>query len=394
MVVGGGIVGLTTALALRERTTRSIVLLEKEDRLATHQTGRNSGVIHSGIYYAPGSLKARLGRAGNASVRAFAAEHGVPHEVCGKLIVATRPDELPRLDALLQRAHDHGLEVERLGPEGLRAVEPHADGLAALRVPSTGIVDYVAMCAMLARLLAERGVEVRVGTPARLRPPRSDRHLVELPDGTLEAGFLVTCGGLQSDRLARAAGAEPGAQVVPFRGEFFELVPARTHLVRGLIYPVPDPAFPFLGVHLTRTVAGGVHAGPNAVLALAREGYTRGTVDRRDLVEMLRSRGLRRLARRHAGAGAREVARSLSKRLFLHSLQRLVPELRAADLVAAPAGVRAQAVSPDGTLVDDFLLVDGPASLHVCNAPSPAATASLEIGRAVAERVLARLDGG
>lgn len=386
-VVGGGVVGLATARELLRRFPgASLVVLEKEADWAAHQTGRNSGVIHSGIYYKPGSLKARFARDGSRSMIEFCAEHGIAHEVTGKLIVATSPEELPRLSALEERGRAHGLAVERLEGAGLKEREPHVEGIAGLWVPSTGIADYRAVARTLARLVAAAGGELR--TLVRVTGARDlgDRHVLETSSGSVEARVLVNCAGLHSDRVARLAGARPGARIVPFRGEYFELVPHRRGLVKGLIYPVPNPDFPFLGVHFTRGVDGGVHAGPNAVLALAREGYRKTDLDLADLAETLAFRGFWRLAARHAGEGLREAWRSASKAAFVRSLQRLVPGVRAEDLVPAAAGVRAQALAPDGRLVDDFLIVEGPRAVHVCNAPSPAATASLEIGRAVAAR--------
>ncbi|WP_027483715.1 L-2-hydroxyglutarate oxidase [Deinococcus pimensis] len=387
-VIGGGIVGLATADALQRRYPDAlVVVLDKEDGPARHQTGRNSGVIHSGIYYKPGSLKARLGRAGNRSMVEFCQRHGVPHEVCGKVIVATTPDELPGLERLLERGLLNGLDVRRLGPGELREHEPHARGVAALFVASTGIADYRRVCEVLADGIRARGGRLYYG--ARVTDVRRDPrgYTLDTTNGLFAAHVLVNCAGLHSDRIARLAGADPGGRIVPFRGEYYELTPERRHLVRGLIYPVPNPDFPFLGVHFTRMTDGSVHAGPNAVLALAREGYRKTDVNPRDLAEVLTYPGFLRLARGNLREGAMEIVRSLSKTAFVRSLQALVPEVTEADVVPSEAGVRAQALTPDGALVDDFLLVDAPDALHVCNAPSPAATSSLEIGRVVAERV-------
>jgi L-2-hydroxyglutarate oxidase len=387
-VVGGGIVGLATAHAVAS-AGRRVVVLDKEPAVARHQTGRNSGVVHSGIYYPPGSLKAQLCLAGSRSIVEFAREHGIAVEVTGKLIVATSADELPRLDALHERGRSHGLAVRKLSGGEAREHEPHVAALAAVHVPTTGIIDYVAVCRRLAELVVAAGGEVRTGTEVRAVGRDGDAQRVSTTAGEVRARQVVNCAGLHSDRVARTAGLVPPARIVPFRGEYFELRPEARHLVRGLVYPVPDPDFPFLGVHLTRGVDGSVHAGPNAVLALAREGYRWRDVSLRDLGEELREPGLRHLARRHLRQGAAEVLRSLWRPMFLRSLQRLVPALTAADLVRAPSGVRAQALRPDGSLVDDFLLVEAPGQLHVLNAPSPAATSSLEIGRTVA----GRLDG-
>jgi L-2-hydroxyglutarate oxidase len=391
-IVGGGIVGLSVAVALQRRAPGArVVLVEKEARWGAHQTGHNSGVIHSGIYYKPGSLKARFAVAGARSMVEFCRERGIRHEVCGKVIVATHPAELPRLEELHRRGVANGIAVERIGPERLRELEPHATGLAALHVPSTGIVHYGDVAKAFAALAAEAGCELRLSTPALRVTEEHDGVRVETPRDTIHARFLVNCAGLHSDRVAREAGAEPGVRIVPFRGEYFELAPGRRHLVRSLIYPVPDPSFPFLGVHLTRMVEGGVHAGPNAVLALKREGYRWRDLDVRDAAETLAFPGFWRLAGRHAREGAREVFRSLSRAAFARSLQRLVPEVRVEDLIPSHAGVRAQALGADGTLADDFVFSEGRRSLHVCNAPSPAATASIEIGRTVAARVPAAL---
>jgi L-2-hydroxyglutarate oxidase len=383
-VVGGGIVGLATADALgRRRPGARVVVLEKEPAVARHQTGRNSGVIHSGLYYKPGSLKARLCVAGARSMVELCREHGVRHETCGKLVVATEERELPRLAELEARGRANGIALERIGPERAREIEPRVRALAALHVPGTGIVDYKQVCRVLVERVRARGGEVRVGAGLRRVEPRPDALVLETAAGPVEARFLVNCGGLQSDRLAALGGAPPEVRIVPFRGEYYELVPARRGLVRGLIYPVPDPAFPFLGVHFTRMVDGSVHAGPNAVLALAREGYRWSDVSPRDLAATLGFPGFWRLAARYAGEGLREVVRSLSKAAFTRSLRRLIPEVRARDIVPCGAGVRAQALTRAGALVDDFAIARGPRSVHVLNAPSPAATASLEIAEAI-----------
>jgi L-2-hydroxyglutarate oxidase len=395
VVVGGGIVGLASARAIQlAEPGAAVTVLEKETELARHQTGHNSGVVHSGIYYPPGSAKARLCRAGAASIIRYATERGIAVRVTGKLIVATEPDELPRLAALYERGVANGIEVSRLGPEQAREYEPFVRALAALRVPGTAIIDFPAVCRALAEELVAGGAELRLGTavtglttePAG-HPSRPDRAgtVVQTEAGPLPADVLVNCAGLYADRLARADGlADLPARIVPFRGEYFELRPAARHLVKGLIYPVPDPRFPFLGVHLTRTVHGGVHAGPNAVLALAREGYRWSTVRPADLAAVLGYSGFWRLAGRHLATGAAEVLRSLSAKRFAASLARLVPEITAADLVPSPAGVRAQALRPDGTLADDFLIQRHGRNVHVLNAPSPAATSALEIGRYLA----------
>ncbi|MFE4634189.1 L-2-hydroxyglutarate oxidase [Streptomyces sp. NPDC056773] len=388
LVIGGGIVGLSTAHALAGLAPGTrVVVLEKEDGPARHQTGRNSGVIHSGIYYKPGSLKARFAVRGAAEMVKFCAEHGIPHEVTGKLIVATERDELPRLHALVQRGRENGIPVRELGPTQIAEYEPEVRGLAAIHVGTTGIVDY----GRVARQLAESsGAEIVYGGAVDLISRRASGVAVRTSSGAVvRARVLVNCAGLQCDRIARLAGDDPGMRILPFRGEYYDL--ARPELVRGLVYPVPDPAFPFLGVHLTRGIGGGVHVGPNAVPALAREGYGWGTVRPRDLADELAWPGSWRMAARHWRYGAGEVRRSLSKPAFVEAVRRLLPAVRGEDLVPAAAGVRAQAVLRDGTLVDDFLIREGERAVHVLNAPSPAATASLPIGREIAGRALKAL---
>ncbi|MFF5094526.1 MULTISPECIES: L-2-hydroxyglutarate oxidase [Actinosynnema] len=384
VVIGGGIVGLATARELSRRGDE-VVVLEKEGRWAAHQTGHNSNVVHAGLYYKPGSLKARMSVAGNASIVAYAREHGVPVEVCGKLVVATSEEEVPRLRALAERASRNGVPAREVSAAEAREHEPEVSCVAALRVESTGIIDFPAVCAAMARELTEAGADLRTSTPALAIRTRAGRVEVATPGGVVRGDALVNCAGLHSDRVARMAGLEPEARIVPFRGEYYELRPERRALVRGLIYPVPDPALPFLGVHLTRMLDGSVHAGPNAVLALSREGYRWGDVSAGDVAEVLRFPGTWRLARKHAyPTGVAEVLRSLSKRRFAASLARLVPAVGEDDLVRAEAGVRAQAMRRDGSLVDDFLVQEAPGQVHVLNAPSPAATGSLEIGAHVA----------
>ncbi|GHE52132.1 hydroxyglutarate oxidase [Streptomyces longispororuber] len=389
LVVGGGIVGLSVAHALtRAAPGTRVTVLEKEAGPARHQTGRNSGVIHSGIYYRPGSLKARFAVRGAAEMVKFCAEYDIPHEVTGKLVVATDRSELPRLHALVQRGRENGIPVRELGRAQIAEYEPEVRGLAAIHVGTTGICDYGAVAEQLARASGAElryGAEVvrvdrRPGLGAAVRTARGD---------VVRGKVLVNCAGLHCDRVARLAGDDPGMRIVPFRGEYFTLT--RPELVRGLVYPVPDPAFPFLGVHLTRGVDGGVHVGPNAVPALAREGYDWGVVRPRELAGTLAWPGSWQIARRHWRYGAGELRRSVSKAAFTDAVRRLLPAVTAADLVPSPAGVRAQAVLRDGTLVDDFLIREGDRTVHVLNAPSPAATASLPIGREVARRVLAAL---
>ncbi|MBW1604565.1 L-2-hydroxyglutarate oxidase [Streptomyces sp. JJ66] len=394
LVVGGGIVGLATAYGLtRARPGLRVTVLEKETGPARHQTGRNSGVIHSGVYYRPGSLKARYAAQGAAEMVKFCAEYGIPHEVTGKLIVATEREELPRLHALAQRGRENGIPLRELGPAQITEFEPHVRGQAALRVATTGICDYATVARTLAALAGDAGAEVRYGAEVAAIDRREGLGVaVRTTSGTvLRARILVNCAGLHCDAVARLAGDRPPARVLPFRGEYYELRPARAELVRGLVYPVPDPAFPFLGVHLTRGVDGGVHIGPNAVPALAREGYDWRTARPRELAGTLAWPGSWHVGRRHWRYGAGELRRSVCKRAFTTAVRRLLPEVTEDDLVPAPAGVRAQAVLRDGTLVDDFLITEARHTVHVLNAPSPAATASLPIGREIATRVLAQL---
>ena len=403
-VVGGGIVGLATALRVLERRPATrLVVLEKEPEVATHQSTRNSGVVHAGVYYRPGSRKARLCAAGRADLEALAREHALPVKRCGKTIVALAPDELPRLLELERRALANDVEVERLDADGLREHEPHAAalpaGLTALWVPNTGVADFGAVARRLADLVRARGGEIRTGVAVRGGTEDADGVTVQTErvgggapgDGTVRARALVGCAGLYADRLARSFGLDPTVRLVPFRGEYARVTGRSADLVRGLIYPVPDPAFPFLGVHLTRTVAGHVEAGPSAALAFSREGYRLRDLRPGDLAETLAWPGFRRLARRHVRQGLAELGRSLSLGAFWRAARRLVPALRCADVVRGPAGVRAQAVLADGSLADDFVIESTSRAVHVINAPSPAATASLAIGAEIAGEVLDRL---
>ncbi|WP_093476524.1 MULTISPECIES: L-2-hydroxyglutarate oxidase [unclassified Streptomyces] len=386
LVIGGGIVGLSTAYAItRAAPGTRVTVLEKEPGPARHQTGRNSGVIHSGIYYRPGSLKARYAVRGAAEMVKFCAEYGIAHAVTGKLIVATEREELPRLHALVQRGRENGIPVRELGPTQIAEYEPEVRGLAAIHVGTTGVCDFVGVARQLAHA---SGAEIRYGARVVRVDRRPERGVAVLTASgeIVRARVLVNCAGLYCDEVARLTGDEPGVRIVPFRGEYYEL--ARPELVRGLVYPVPDPAFPFLGVHLTRGIDGGVHIGPNAVPALAREGYDWGVVRPRELAGTMAWPGSWSIARQHWRYGAGELHRSLSKEAFLKAVRRLLPAAEAGDLVRAPAGVRAQAVLRDGTLVDDFLIREGARAVHVLNAPSPAATASLPIGREVGRRVL------
>ncbi|MBI5836525.1 MAG: L-2-hydroxyglutarate oxidase [Candidatus Eisenbacteria bacterium] len=387
-VIGGGIVGLATARALARRFPgRSLLVLEKEDAVATHQTAHNSGVLHSGLYYRPGSAKARLCLEGLASMVAFCREHGVPFTVCGKVVVAVSEAEVPRLDELERRGRANGVpQVERIGPERLREIEPHAAGIAALHVPSTGIIDFTLVAEKLAFLLRAGGAEVRTGAELRAAHSTGSEVVLQTPAGEFRAKSVINCAGLMCDRVARMLGADPGVRIVPFRGEYYTLRPEREGLVKALIYPVPDPAFPFLGVHFTRMARGGVEAGPNAVLAFKREGYRKTDFNLRDVLEYVRFPGFGRIVSRHWRTGMGEMRRSWDKGAFVGALQRLLPDLRGDDLAPGGSGVRAQAVAPDGRLLDDFEFLDQPRALHVLNAPSPAATASLAIGEAIARK--------
>lgn len=394
VVVGGGVVGLASALALLEvRPSASLVVLEKEGAVAAHQTGRNSGVIHAGLYYKPGSAKARTCTRGRSLLERFCEEHGVPFERCGKVVVATSAEEVPRLEELERRGRANGLGgVRRISPDELKDREPHAAGVAALFVPETGIVDYREVAAAYVREIERRGGQVRTGARVTAIATRGNRVGVDWAGGHLEARVLVACAGLGSDRVARMAGLSLDVAIVPFRGEYWMLAPERASLIRNLLYPVPDPRFPFLGVHFTRRLGGGVEAGPNAVLALKREGYTRTSFDARDAWDLARWPGFWRMAARHWRMGLDEQRRSLSRRAFARACAVLVPEVTEQDLTPGGAGVRAQAVARDGALVDDFAFAESAHMVHVLNAPSPAATASLAIGEEVAARAVRWLD--
>jgi L-2-hydroxyglutarate oxidase len=387
-IIGGGIVGLATGYQLtRLYPGKNIVLLEKEAGLAEHQTGRNSGVIHSGIYYKPGSLKAVNCREGRKALIEFCQQESIAHEVCGKVIVAVGDRELPALERIYERGQANGVRCEMIGAERLHELEPHAAGIRAIHVPDAGIVDYKGVCARLAQHITGGGGTIL--THARVTDIRTDAGCAHLTStaGEVSAKLVVNCTGLFADRVTSLGGMTPPAKIVPFRGEYYELVPAAEHLCRNLIYPVPDPNFPFLGVHFTRMALGGVECGPNAVLAFAREGYHLTDVNLRDLAESLSYSGFLRLAARHWRMGLGELWRSISKRAFVKALQRMVPEIRVEHLHSAPAGVRAQALAPDGSLVDDFSIVEKERIVNVLNAPSPAATASLNIGRLIVERL-------
>lgn len=392
VIVGAGIVGLATAYQLLQRSPATKVLVvEKESAIAQHQTSHNSGVLHSGIYYKPGSLRALNCRDGRSAMVEFCDREGLPFEICGKVIVAVDPSELPRLQRIHERGVANGVRCALIDAEQLRSIEPHVAGVAAIHVPDAGITDFAAVAERLALRIEEMGGEIATGWELKSVQERPGGVVLRSGGDEVEAGFAVACAGLYSDRVARAAGADPSAKIVPFRGEYYTLAPHAQHLCRNLIYPVPDPSFPFLGVHFTRMIGGGVECGPNAVLALAREGYSWGSIDARDLLESLTYPGFLRLAGRNWRAGLGEVWRSLSKGAFVRALQRLVPEIQEEHLVAAPAGVRAQALDRNGNLVDDFLFVESDRFIHVCNAPSPAATASLNIGGLIVDKLATRL---
>ncbi len=388
LIVGGGIVGLATAYHLtREFPTRKVTILEKEPALASHQTGRNSGVLHSGIYYRPGSLRALNCRAGKLAMEQFCAAEGIAYEICGKVIVATSEREFPALERIYERGQANGVKCQMIDRARLIELEPHTAGLRAIHVPESGIVDYPAVCRRLAERIQEAGGQIVCSARVRAMHHRSEGVIVDSEAGDFCAQYVVTCAGLQSDRVARFSGQTIDSKIVPFRGEFFELKPDAQYLCRNLIYPVPDPNFPFLGVHFTRLIHGGVECGPNAVLAFAREGYRKRDISLRDLSETLAFRGFQKMAFKYWRTGLGEIWRSISKQAFVRALQRLVPEIQAEHLTPAPSGVRAQAVLPDGTMVDDFLIFETDRVVNVCNAPSPAATAALNIGKLIVERL-------
>ncbi len=386
-MVGGGILGLSTAMEItRRHPEKRVLVLEKEAGVGRHQSLHNSGVIHAGLYYRPGSLKAKTCVEGAAAMVRFAQEHGIDHEICGKVVVATNEAEIPRLEELRRRGEANGIEnIEVLGPEALGEIEPHAWGVKALRVPSTGIIDYGAVVRAYARIIEAGGQKIQTSAQVTGISIARGEKRVETTAGDFGGKLIVNCAGLYADRIARLAGGAPPMKIVPFRGEYYELTPGRRALVKSLIYPVPDPAFPFLGVHFTRRVNGSVEAGPNAVLAYMREGYTKTRINPYDLLETLTYPGFLKLARKYWKVGLGEMVRSMSKAAFTRALQKLIPEIRESDLVPAGAGVRAQAVNRDGGLLDDFSIIRTEGAVHVCNAPSPGATASLMIGRAIAD---------
>lgn len=386
LIVGGGIVGLATAYQLTGQfPDMQVTILDKEAELGVHQTGHNSGVLHSGIYYKPGSLRAMNCRTGKRAMEEFCEAEGVAYDICGKVIVAVQEDELPRLDQIYQRGLQNEVRCEMIGPERLAELEPHTAGIQAIHVPEAGICNFRQVCLKLAERLRERGATIQTSARVKRIRQQSPGVVVESQAGDFQARWLVNCAGLHSDRVARQTGFRAASKIVPFRGEFYGLKPHAQELCRNLIYPVPDPRFPFLGVHFTRMIEGGVECGPNAVLAFAREGYRKRDVNLYDLAEALTYPGFLRLACRHWRAGCGELWRSFNKRAFVRALQRLVPGIRSQDLVASRAGVRAQAVSPNGQLVDDFKIRADKCIVNVDNAPSPAATSALNIGRLVVE---------
>lgn len=393
VIVGGGIVGLATALAVKDRQPGArVILLEKESSHGRHQSTHNSGVLHAGLYYRPGSLKAKFAVEGIRRMTRFCEQNAIAHQICGKLVVATTPDEVVRLKLLLERGRANGLRgLEWLTSDALKEIEPHAAGLAAVRVPEEGIVDYAAVCDAMARQFIGSGGTIRTGTRVTRIQRDGKAWMVLTTAGEFRAHHVITCAGLHSDRVAASSGEDREVRIIPFRGEYFKLRKSAEYLVKHLIYPVPDPTFPFLGVHFTRLIHGGVEAGPNAVLAFSREGYSKWRINATDLADSLAYKGLWAFMRNHRNMAWQELRRSFSRKLFCRSLQRLVPAIQESDLTEGGAGVRAQAMRPDGSLVDDFHLIERPGIIHVLNAPSPAATASLAIGAHLADRVLANV---
>jgi len=392
-IIGGGIVGLATAYSLVQHYPgKRLVILEKESGLALHQTGHNSGVLHSGIYYKPGSLKAVNCREGKKAMEAFCDKHGIAYDICGKVIVAVDRTELPALEGIYDRGQRNGVQCEMIGTERLAELEPYAAGVRAIHVPEAGIVDYRQVCDRLADVVREHDGQIITGARVWAIEHAGDRVVLRSGAGEFSATTAVNCAGLYCDRITRLSGQRPQARIVPFRGEYYELKPEAHRYCNNLIYPVPNPRFPFLGVHFTRTIDGGVECGPNAVLAFAREGYRKRDVNLRDLFESLTYPGFLRVGLKYWRVGAGEMWRSISKAAFVRALKRLLPEIRSEHLASAPAGVRAQAIAPDGTMVDDFLIQETERVVNVCNAPSPAATASLNIGKLVVQKLASRLD--
>lgn len=387
-IVGGGIVGLSTSIALQEKyPEKKIILVEKESHCASHQTGHNSGVIHSGIYYKPGSYKAILTRKGNAELVKFCQRHNINHDVCGKLIVACQEKELPLLENLYQRGLANGIAVEKVSLAQAKEIEPYLTCLSAIRVPTAGIVDYKQVAQKYAEIFTEKGGEIKFNTKVVDIKSSKNEQILITNQGEINTKFLINCAGLYSDRIAKLGGINPELKIIPFRGEYYELKPEKRYLVKHLIYPVPNPDFPFLGVHFTRLIDGNIHAGPNAVLSLKREGYKKTDFDLKEFWEIATYQGLWKLVSKYYSEGIEEMVRSISKKAFVRSLQALIPEVQEDDIIPSPAGVRAQALKNDGKLVEDFFLIPTENALHVCNAPSPAATASLEIGKAICDKI-------
>lgn len=392
IVIGGGIVGLATAYRfLQQHPGSTLTVLEKEARPAEHQTGHNSGVLHSGIYYKPGSLKAINCREGKKAMEEFCAQHGIAHELCGKVIVSTQEWELPNMQKIYERGQANGVRCELISKERLKEIEPHVAGIAAIHVPEAGIVNYRQVCEKLAELIGGMGGKVVYKAKVTAMEHRNGSTIVKSTAGEFETAFVVNCAGLYCDKVTQLSGQDPQSKIVPFRGEYFEVKHEYHHLCRNLIYPVPDPSFPFLGVHFTRMINGHLECGPNAVLAFAREGYKKTDINIPELIESLTYGGFIRMASKYWKTGMGEMWRSFSKAAFVKALQRLIPEVQAHMLEPAPAGVRAQALLPDGSMVDDFLIRETERVINVCNAPSPAATASLNIGKLVVEKLNERL---
>jgi len=391
VIIGGGIVGLATAYQLTTlHPDHRVVVLEKEKEVGNHQSGHNSGVLHSGIYYKPGSLKSQNCRSGKLAMEQFCEREGIDFEICGKVIVAVNEDEIPTLQGIYERGQANGVKCEVIGVERLKELEPYAAGVQAIHVPEAGIVNYGQVCRRMAELIVENGGEVHRGVRVKAIDTRENQSVLQTDDAEWQAKWVVNCSGLYSDRVTKMSGVKPQAKIVPFRGEFYELKPEAHYLCNNLIYPVPDPSFPFLGVHFTRMIDGSIECGPNAVLAFAREGYRKFDINLRDLFESLTYSGFRKMAWKYWRVGMGEMWRSFSKRAFVKALQRLLPAIEAKHLVAARAGVRAQAISPDGNMVDDFLIQTDSRVINVCNAPSPGATSSLNIGRLIADELTAK----
>ncbi|MBM7703005.1 L-2-hydroxyglutarate oxidase [Metabacillus iocasae] len=387
-IIGGGIVGLSVGLSLVEQLPGvKVAIIEKEAKLASHQTGHNSGVIHSGIYYKPGSFKAKFAKEGSQSMIAFCQKHEIDHDICGKVIVAATEAERVELHKLYERGLQNGLDLQLLSKEELHEIEPYVNGIEAIRVPTAGIVNYRQVCEKMGKLITEQGGDIFLQSPVEHIKEHEEGVTIQTSNTTIQAQMLINCAGLHSDRIAKKAGYELDMKIVPFRGEYYQLKEEKRHLVNHLIYPVPNPSFPFLGVHFTRMIDGAIDVGPNAVLSFKREGYKKTDFHAGDLAEVLTYKGFWKLASRYMKEGMGEMARSYNKRLFLKEVQRLMPMIEEADLIPAPAGVRAQALRDDGGLVDDFFIVKGTKSIHICNAPSPAATASLEIGKHVVDLI-------